>query len=87
MVKPWRAGRRRDLNWGAAPEIVADAVTGFRATADDLARAHLVDDLDPRPPPARSFSAAAMVRGYEPSCDGYLSQYSPIDVVLLQWPA
>ena len=57
-------------NWGAAPEIVADGVTGFRCdSADDLAHAlTLVDDLDPAACRARveeRFSAAAMVRGYE----------------------
>jgi glycosyltransferase involved in cell wall biosynthesis len=57
-------------NWGAAPEIVADGVTGFRRdSADELAHAlTLVDDLDPAACRARveeRFSAAAMVRGYE----------------------
>lgn len=57
-------------NWGAAPEIVVDGVTGFRRDGgDDLvaALAH-VRRLDPaacRAVVAERFSAAAMVRGYE----------------------
>ncbi len=56
-------------NWGAAPELVADGVTGFRRdNADDLAHAiGLVDQLDPAACRARveeRFSAAAMVRAY-----------------------
>ena len=58
-------------NWGAAPELVDDGVTGFRRDGDDdlveaigAARA-----LSPRPPAASGsrscFSGAAMVRGYE----------------------
>jgi glycosyltransferase involved in cell wall biosynthesis len=57
-------------NWGAAPEVVADGVTGFRRDGDD----DLVDmlahvgDLDPaacRQRVVDHFSGAAMVRGYE----------------------
>ena len=57
-------------NWGAAPELVADGVTGFRRdSSDDLAHAlGLIDEIDPAACRARveeRFSAEAMVRGYE----------------------
>ena len=57
-------------NWGAAPELVDDGVTGFRRDGeDDLVDAvgH-VRDLDPAACRKRVedlFSAEAMVRGYE----------------------
>jgi glycosyltransferase involved in cell wall biosynthesis len=57
-------------NWGAAPELVADGVTGFcRDDADDLVEAiAAVRTLSPAACRARVeelFSAEAMVRGYE----------------------
>jgi len=57
-------------NWGAAPELVEDGVTGFRRDAeDDLVEmiAH-VGELDPvacRTRVEERFSGEAMVRGYE----------------------
>ena len=57
-------------NWGAAPELVDDGVTGFRRdTDDDLVEA--IDKLPAISPAAcrerveARFSALAMVRGYE----------------------
>jgi|tagenome__1003787_1003787.scaffolds.fasta_scaffold20983114_3 glycosyltransferase involved in cell wall biosynthesis len=57
-------------NWGAAPEIVDDGVTGFRRDSeDDLVDAvRHIDDLDPAACRRRvedRFSGDAMVRGYE----------------------
>lgn len=57
-------------NWGAAPEVVADGLTGFRRdTTEDLAEAlRHIGDLDPSACRARvqeRFSAEAMVAGYE----------------------
>jgi glycosyltransferase involved in cell wall biosynthesis len=57
-------------NWGAAPELVADGVTGFRRDAEDdlVAQVGHVADLSPAACRARVeelFSGAAMVRGYE----------------------
>lgn len=57
-------------NWGAAPEIVDDGVTGFRRDtyAELVDTLGLVGDLDPaacRERVAEHFSAEAMVRGYE----------------------
>ncbi len=57
-------------NWGAAPEIVEDGVTGFRRdTVEEMVGATgWVSDLSPRACRDRveqHFSAAAMVRGYE----------------------
>ena len=57
-------------NWGAAPELVADGVTGFRReSSDDLAHAiGLLDEIDPAACRARvedRFSAHAMVRSYQ----------------------
>ena len=57
-------------DWGAAPELVADGVTGFRRdTTDDLVAAvGRVEELDPVACRGRvedRFSGPAMVRGYE----------------------
>jgi glycosyltransferase involved in cell wall biosynthesis len=57
-------------NWGAAPELVTDGVTGFRRdTSDDIAQSFsYLDELDPaacRTRVEERFSARAMVRGYE----------------------
>jgi glycosyltransferase involved in cell wall biosynthesis len=57
-------------NWGAAPEIVDDGVTGFRrdGTDDLVAALAAVGDIDPAACRARveeRFSGRAMVRGYE----------------------
>ena len=56
-------------NWGAAPELVEDGVTGFRRDGvDDLAAAvGRLGELSPHDCRARveeRFSAGAMVRGY-----------------------
>jgi glycosyltransferase involved in cell wall biosynthesis len=57
-------------NWGAAPELVDDGVTGFRRDTDEAlieALGH-IDDLSPadcRERVERLFSAEAMVKGYE----------------------
>lgn len=57
-------------NWGAAPELVDDGVTGFRrdSYAELVDALGLVGDLDPAACRARveeHFSAEAMVQGYE----------------------
>jgi glycosyltransferase involved in cell wall biosynthesis len=57
-------------NWGAAPELVADGVTGFRRDSEDdlVAAIGRVGELSPAACRARvvdEFSGAAMVRGYE----------------------
>lgn len=57
-------------NWGAAPELVAEGLTGFRRdTVDELVEAvGRVDELSPsdcREHVVAHFSAEAMVRGYE----------------------
>jgi glycosyltransferase involved in cell wall biosynthesis len=57
-------------NWGAAPEIVDDGVTGFRRDGDDdlVEAVGAVRNLSPAACRARVeefFSAHAMVRGYE----------------------
>jgi glycosyltransferase involved in cell wall biosynthesis len=57
-------------NWGAAPELEEDGVTGLRRDEySDLAAAlMLVDHIAPEACRARvedRFSAGAMVRGYE----------------------
>jgi glycosyltransferase involved in cell wall biosynthesis len=57
-------------NWGAAPEVVADGITGFRRDAgDDLVDAlGRIGEIDPaacRTRVEEYFSAPAMVRGYE----------------------
>jgi len=63
-------------NWGAAPEIVDDGVTGFRRDGDDDLVAVLpeVRSLDPAACRKRVedlFSAEAMVRGYEQVYDRF----------------
>ena len=62
-------------DWGAAPELVEEGVTGFRRdTTDDLVAAvRRVDDLDPvacRRRVEDRFSGPAMVRGYERLFEG-----------------
>jgi glycosyltransferase involved in cell wall biosynthesis len=57
-------------NWGAAPELVDDGVTGFRRDAEDdlVEMIGAVGSLDPaacRRRVAELFSGEAMVRGYE----------------------
>jgi glycosyltransferase involved in cell wall biosynthesis len=57
-------------NWGAAPELVADGVTGFRRDGDDdlVTAIGLARKLSPTACRARVeelFSSRAMVRGYE----------------------
>jgi glycosyltransferase involved in cell wall biosynthesis len=57
-------------NWGAAPELVADGVTGFRRDGDDdlvesIGLARTLDPADCRARVEELFSAEAMVRGYE----------------------
>jgi glycosyltransferase involved in cell wall biosynthesis len=57
-------------NWGAAPELVEDGVTGIRRDGEDdlVAAVAAARDLAPAACRARveaQFSAAAMVRGYE----------------------
>ena len=57
-------------NWGAAPELVDDGVTGFRRDGDDdlVEAVGHVDALDPAACRRRVedlFSGEAMVRGYE----------------------
>jgi glycosyltransferase involved in cell wall biosynthesis len=57
-------------NWGAAPEIVSDGVTGFRRDGSDdlVAAVHEVDEIsraECRADVERRFSAAAMVGAYE----------------------
>ncbi len=57
-------------NWGAAPELVEDGVTGFRRDAEDelVEMIGKVGSLDPaacRKRVADLFSGEAMVRGYE----------------------
>ena len=56
-------------NWGAAPELVDDGVTGFRRDGTDelVAAVGRLDEIDPVACRARveeRFSAEAMVRGY-----------------------
>jgi glycosyltransferase involved in cell wall biosynthesis len=56
-------------NWGAAPELVEDGVTGFRRDGiDDLvaavARLDELDSVDCRTRVEERFSSQAMVRGY-----------------------
>ncbi|HEY5014442.1 MAG TPA: glycosyltransferase family 4 protein [Acidimicrobiia bacterium] len=56
-------------NWGAAPELVDDGVTGFRRDGTDelVAAVGRLDEIDPMACRARveeRFSAEAMVRGY-----------------------
>lgn len=57
-------------NWGAAPELVEDGVTGFRRdSTEDLvaavARLHELDSAACRARVEQCFSAPAMIRGYE----------------------
>lgn len=57
-------------NWGAAPELVEDGVTGFRCDGTDelvaaVGRLGELDSLACRARVEERFSAAAMVRGYE----------------------
>ena len=57
-------------NWGAAPELVEDGVTGFRRDAEDdlVEMIGAVGSLDPaacRNRVVERFSGEAMVRGYE----------------------
>jgi glycosyltransferase involved in cell wall biosynthesis len=57
-------------NWGAAPELVADGITGFRRDGDDdlVAAVGAARELSPARCRARVeelFSAEAMVRGYQ----------------------
>ena len=57
-------------NWGAAPELVADGVTGFRRDAEDdlvecVGLARNLAPADCRARVEELFSAEAMVRGYE----------------------
>ena len=57
-------------NWGAAPEVVEDGVTGFRRDGDDdlvdaIACLSLVTPADCRRRVEERFSAHAMVLGYE----------------------
>lgn len=66
-------------NWGAAPELVDDGVTGFRRdTADELVEAlgHIgeISPSDCRERVERLFSAEAMVRGYEQVFEQVLGQ-------------
>ena len=56
-------------NWGAAPDLVEDGVTGFRRDGTDelVAAVGRLDEIDSLACPARveeRFSADAMVRGY-----------------------
>ena len=57
-------------NWGAAPELVDDGVTGFRRDGDDdlVEAIHLARELNPAACRRRAqecFSRDSMVRGYE----------------------
>jgi glycosyltransferase involved in cell wall biosynthesis len=57
-------------NWGAAPELVEDGVTGFRRDGEDdlVEMVGHVGELDPaacRRRVEELFSGEAMVRGYE----------------------
>jgi glycosyltransferase involved in cell wall biosynthesis len=57
-------------NWGAAPELVEDGVTGFRRDGDDdlveaLGRVRELSPADCRRHVEEHFSVRAMVRGYE----------------------
>src|SRR5436305_1951044 len=57
-------------NWGAAPELVDDGVTGIRRDGDDdlveaVGRARQLDPAACRQRVEQQFSGAAMVRGYE----------------------
>ena len=57
-------------NWGAAPELVDDGVTGFRRDGDDelveaIGAARTLSPAACRKRVEELFSAEAMVRGYE----------------------
>jgi glycosyltransferase involved in cell wall biosynthesis len=57
-------------NWGAAPELVEDGVTGFRRDGTDqlLDALNRIDEIDPAACRQRvedRFSGPAMVKGYE----------------------
>jgi glycosyltransferase involved in cell wall biosynthesis len=57
-------------NWGAAPELVADGITGFRRDGEDdlveaLGRVAELAPADCRKRVEEQFSGAAMVRSYE----------------------
>ena len=57
-------------NWGAAPELVEDGVTGFRRDSEDdlVEMVSAVGSLDPaacRKRVVDLFSGEAMVQGYE----------------------
>src|SRR5262249_4949785 len=65
-------------NWGAAPELVADGVTGFRSDSEDdlVESVGRIGSLDPaacRRRVEELFSAEAMVRGYEKVFEQVLS--------------
>jgi len=65
-------------NWGAAPELVDDGVTGFRRDGEDdlVEMVGRVGELDPaacRRRVEERFSGEAMVRGYEAVFDRILS--------------
>jgi glycosyltransferase involved in cell wall biosynthesis len=69
-------------NWGAAPELIEDGVTGFRRDGDDdlVAAIGAVRTLSPADCRARVeelFSAAAMVRGYEAVYERAISKKTP----------
>jgi glycosyltransferase involved in cell wall biosynthesis len=62
-------------NWGAAPEIVDDGVTGFRRDGDDdlveaIGRVRTLSSAACRKRVEDLFSAQAMVRGYEAVYEG-----------------
>ena len=69
-------------NWGAAPELVDDGVTGFRRDAeDDLVDAVATHRRPSTPPACRRrvedlFSGEAMVHGYEALSSGDRSRLS-----------
>ena len=79
-------------NWGAAPELVEDGVTGFRRDSEDalVEMVAAVGSLDPaacRKRVVDLFSGEAMVRGYEAVFEEILGplRISTTAVVLLQW--
>ena len=65
-------------NWGAAPELVDDGVTGFRRDGDDelveaIGAARTLSPVACRKRVEELFSAPAMVRGYEAVFQGLVS--------------
>jgi glycosyltransferase involved in cell wall biosynthesis len=69
-------------NWGAAPELVEDGVTGFRRDGDDdlvaaIGAARTLSPADCRARVEERFSAAAMVRGYETVYERAIDKKSP----------